>query len=219
MKKTGLIIITVVFSIGLHAQAAFSLCNDLGLQHSFKKGQRYFAVGHTLHGDFNFDKKNAAYAWISYYSEGHFKNRLTATARSPLQTPQTIDYTNAAAMRFKQFSVGWKRYLRGAYDIQSGWSIYGYAGFGLILGRVINKHSVSIDTANYFVPVKSGQGNFSRLTIDVGGGVDWPIGADIFLYSELRAWLPTTDYPSKYLFVNQDAPVVGMLNFGIRILF
>jgi hypothetical protein len=39
------------------------------------------------------------------------------------------------------------------------------------------------------------------------------------LYASGKLWIPTSDYPSKYLFVNDDAPLVGMLGVGIRILF
>jgi len=31
--------------------------------------------------------------------------------------------------------------------------------------------------------------------------------------------VPATDYPSKYLYVNDDSPLVGMFNLGVRILF
>jgi hypothetical protein len=42
---------------------------------------------------------------------------------------------------------------------------------------------------------------------------------DIYLYVNGKVWIPTSDYPSKYLFVNDNAPLVGMLGFGIRVLF
>jgi hypothetical protein len=31
--------------------------------------------------------------------------------------------------------------------------------------------------------------------------------------------IPTTDYPSQYLFVNENAPFTASLNLGIRLLF
>src|SRR4030095_2551272 len=122
-------------------------------------------------------------------------------------------------MRFKHLSLGWKHYFIGGSDIDEKWSLYGYTGFGLLLGRVINSHSVSIDTNSYFVPVRSGKANFKRLTLDMGLGWEVPLGGDIFFYNEARLWIPTTDYPSKYIFVNKNAPFVASLNFGIRILF
>jgi len=198
---------------------AFSIATDIGLQRSIKKEQQYWAVGHTVHLHFHITSKDGVYAWISYYSNGKFNNDLTATAKSPTTIPQQINYRNSAEMRFKQFSLGWKHYLKGSSDAEKGWSLYGYAGFGLLLGRVINTHSVSIDTADYFVPVRSGKANFKRLTLDLGLGWEVPLGGDVFFYTEGRVWVPTTDYPSKYIFINRNAPLVASLNFGIRIFF
>jgi hypothetical protein len=199
--------------------AQFSIATDLGLQRSFKKGQQYWAGGHTVQAQFHFTPKAGAYAWMSYYTNGKFSNEVTATAKSAVTVPQQINYVNNAVMRFKQISIGWKKYLKGTFNTEEGWNIYGYAGFGLILGRVENTHSVSIDTGVYKVPVRVGKANFKRLTLDLGLGWEIPLGADVFLYAEGRAWIPTTDYPSKFIFVNDNAPLVGMINAGIRILF
>jgi hypothetical protein len=122
-------------------------------------------------------------------------------------------------MRFKHISIGWRKYLKGTFNAEQSWNIYGYSGFGLLLGRIENTHSVPIDTTVYIVPVRVGKANFKRLTLDLGLGWEAPLGADIFIYAEGRAWIPTTDYPSKYIFVNDNAPLVGMFNVGIRILF
>src|SRR5260221_7016980 len=197
----------------------FSIATDLGLQRSIKKEQQYWAVGQSVHAHFHFTPKDGAYVWISYYSEGKFKNDLTASAKQPATNPQQINYTNSAAMRFKHFSVGWKHYFKGGSDIEDGWNLYGYSGFGLLLGRVINTHSVVIDTALYNVPVRSGKANFKRLTLDLGLGWEINLGGDIHFYNEARVWVPTSDYPSKYIFINKNAPLVASLNFGIRILF
>jgi len=209
----------IICAFSAQGQFGFSIATDFGLQRSFKKEQRYWAVGHTVQTQFHVSPRDALYLWISYYTEGEFENRLTATAKSPLVIPASIPYVNKAAMRFKQFSIGWKKYLKGSYDAETNWNIYVYGGFGLMLGRVINSHEPSIDTNDYDVPVRPGKANFKRLTLDVGGGWEVPIGADIFFYAEGRAWIPTTDYPSKHIFVNENAPLTGMLNAGIRILF
>lgn len=201
------------------AQTQFSIATDIGVQRSFKKGQQYWAFGHTVQTHFHFTPKDGAYAWISYYTPGKFSNNVTATAKSVSTSPQQINYINNADMRFKQISIGWKKYLKGSSQLQEGWSLYAYAGFGLLLGRVINNHSANIDTSVYKVPVRSGKANFKRLTADLGLGWETPIGADIFFYAEGRVWIPTTDYPSKFIFVNDNAPLVAMLNAGIRILF
>jgi hypothetical protein len=137
----------------------------------------------------------------------------------PATNPQTIDYVNNAEMRFKQFSLGWKHYFKGAADAYEGWNLYGYAGFGIILGRIVNIHSVVIDTTQYNVPVRSGKANFKRLTLDLGLGWDANLGGDVYFYNEVRVWVPTSDYPSKYIFINKNAPLVASINFGIRILF
>lgn len=196
-----------------------SIANDLGLQHSFKKEQSYWAGGHTVHFHINFTPTDGLYTWISYYSEGKFSNDLTATAKLPAANPQQINYTNNAAMRFKQFSVGWKHYIKGAYNSQESWNLYGYAGFGLLLGRVINTHSVTIDSTIYSVLVRSGKANFKRLTLDLGLGWEKYLGGDVYFYTEARIWVPASDYPSKYIYINKNAPLVASLNFGLRILF
>lgn len=209
----------ISFSFVAYSQTQFSIATDLGLQRSFKKGQQYWAGGHTIQGQFHFTPKDGAYAWISYYSNGKFSNDVTASAKSPATVPQQINYVNNALMRFKQISVGWKKYLKGTFNADEGWNIYGYAGFGLIMGWVENTHSVSMDTSVYNVPVRIGKANFKRLTLDLGIGWEVPLGADVFFYAEGRAWIPTTDYPSKFIFVNDNAPLTGMINAGIRILF
>jgi len=184
-----------------------------------KKEQRYWAVGQTVHIHIHFSPKDGMYTWISYYSEGKFSNDLSASAKLPATIPQQINYVNNAVMRFKHFSVGWKHYIKGAYNTEESWNLYGYAGFGLLLGRVINTHSIAIDTADYFVPVRNGEANFKRLTLDLGLGWETYLGGDLYFYTEGRLWVPTTDYPSKYIFVNKNAPLVATLNFGLRILF
>ena len=197
----------------------FSVATDLGLQRSFKKEQRYWAVGHTVHTHFNFTPREGLYLWISYYSNGKFSNDLTATAKSSSINPQQKNYVNNATMRFKHFSVGWRHYLKGTYDIDGTWSLYAYSGFGLLMGRVDNTHSIAIDTSLYNVTVLKGKANFKRLTFDIGLGWEVPIGGSVYFYNEVRLWIPTTDYPSDHIFINENAPLVGSLNFGIRILF
>ncbi|MES1215062.1 MAG: hypothetical protein ABUT20_06075 [Bacteroidota bacterium] len=222
MKKRIYISLLLLLGCTLNAFAqrpSFSIATDLGLQRSFKKEQQYWAVGQTVQTHLHFTPKDGAYVWISYYSNGKFKNDIDATAKSIATSPQQVNYVNNAEMRFKHFSVGWKHYLKGSSNAEEGWNLYGYAGFGLMLGRVINTHSVSIDTTLYNVPVRSGKANFKRLTLDLGLGWEAPLGGDVFFYTEGRLWVPTTDYPSRYIFVNKNAPFVASINLGIRILF
>jgi hypothetical protein len=218
-KIPALILFVLSFTTALSQRPQFSLATDVSLLRSFKKEQRYWAVGQTVHFHFHLTPKDGIYAWIAYYSDGKFRNALTASAKSPATTPSQINYQNRAQLRFKHVSLGWKHYLKGTPSSEKHYNLYGYAGFGLMIGRIINTHSPVIDTAVYIVPVFSGKANFKRLTFDLGLGVEVPVGGDIYLYFEGRALVPTTDYPSKYLFVNKDAPFTGVANLGLRILF
>ena len=159
------------------------------------------------------------YAWITYSGNGKFSNQLAATSKTVFTFPMQVNYKNNGIMRFRQISIGWKRYLRGTYNIETNWSLYGYAGFGLLFGNIINSHSVAVDTTNYLTPVLTGNADFKRLTFDVGLGYEKPIGGDVFFYMEVRALIPTTEYPSQYLFVNNNAPLIGSVNAGLRLLF
>lgn len=218
-SKLTLFFLALLFAFTTGAQPIrFSLASDGSAEHSFKKGQRYWAYGQTVCGQFHITPTDALYAWLAYYGDGKFKNDLTATAKSPTTNPQTVNYRNNARLRFKHISLGWKRYFKGDYDAEKSWNLYGYAGFGLLLGRIENSQSIPVDSAQYLLPLKNGKGNFKRLTFDVGSGVEFPAGASVFLYLEARALIPTTDYPSPYLFVNRKAPLVGAANLGIRIL-
>lgn len=219
-KRFTIFLLVALMSTAVLAQfPRFSMATDLGVQRNFKKEQKYWTLGQTVHAIFHLAPKDAVYLWFSYYTNGKFTNELAATAKSSFTIPQQIDYTNSAKMRLKHFSVGWRKYLKGIFEIDKGWALYGYGGFGLLLGRVINVHSVAIDTTVYNVPVLSGKANFKRLTVDLGLGWETPIGGDFYFYTEGRVWIPTTDYPSKYIFVNNNAPLTGMFNAGLRLLF
>ena len=220
MKQILLILCIVTVAQSSRGQAVgFSIATDLSLQRSFKEEQRFWAVGQTVHAHFHFSAKDGIYLWMSYYTEGEFSNQVTAVAKSPATIPQSISYRNDGAMRFKQFSLGFKKYLKGSFNEEEKWNIYAYGGFGLLLGRVVNSHQPAIDSNDYALPVREGKANFKRLTLDLGAGVEYPIGADIYLYGEGRAWVPTTDYPSRHIFVNEHAPFAAMANLGLRILF
>ncbi len=142
-----------------------------------------------------------------------------AIAKSIFTTPQQVDYINKGTMRFRHLSLGWKHYLKGTYNSEEGWNLYGYAGFGLLLGRIENTHSVAVDSTDYIMPVLRGIANFKRLTADLCLGFERPVGGDLFFYLEGRTLIPMTDYPSNHLLINDNAPLMGSLNIGIRILF
>jgi hypothetical protein len=219
LRKIFLSAIVVFSFTTAFPQQMFSIASDVSIQRNFKKEQLYWALGHTTNAIFHLTPKDGIYLWFAYYSNGRFNNNLTAVARSPLTAPQQVSYLNSARMRLKQFSVGWRKYLRGSPDAETGYNIYGYAGFGLLLGRMDNSHSVSIDTVLYNVPVLSGKANFKRLTVDLGIGWEIPIGGDFYFFTEGKVWVPASNYPSKYIFVNNNAPYVAMLGTGIRIVF
>jgi hypothetical protein len=213
-----LLTISVIIAGDTFCQQQFSIGSDLGLQRSFKKEQRFWTGGHTVHAHFHLTPTDGLYAWIAYYSNGKFQNELTATAKSPVTIPQQITYRNSSVMRFKHFSVGWKKYLKGTCNDES-WNIYGYGGLGILFGRVNNTHSNPIDASTYDAPVLAGEAKFKRLTADLGLGWETHLGGGTYLYIEGRGWIPASDYPSKHILINNNAPLVGMLNLGIRILF
>lgn len=209
-----------LFSLTAFSQAErFSLSNDAGIQRNFKKEQRYWSLGNTTQAVFHFTPKTGVYVSYAYFTRGIFKNNVTATAKSPSTILQKINYTNSTRMKLRIFSVGWRKYLKGNNNIEDGWNLYGFAGFGLLLGNVDNTHSVSIDSVIYTIPVHSGKAAFKRLTFDIGMGWETPIGGDLFFFTEGKVWVPTTDYPSKYIFANSNAPFVAMLGVGIRVAF
>lgn len=197
----------------------FSVSTDVSLLRNFKKTQRYWALGQTLTGNFHFTGKEALYIWGAYYSNGKFTNELTAEASDTLTVPRQVNYKNHAKLRFNHISIGWKHYLKGQFNAEEKWNLYGYAGFGLLFGIVENIHSVAIDTGKYEAPVLAGKGKFKRLTLDLGLGIEIPAGGDVYFYSEGRCFVPTTAYPSQYLFNNENAPFTGSFNLGIRVLF
>lgn len=159
------------------------------------------------------------YFLTSYSGNGKFSNRLAATAKDSLAIPQQVGYTNKGSMRYNHISIGWKHYLKGVYNSEFQWNLYGYAGFGLLFGQIENTHSVVIDSAVYTMPVLKGKSSFKRLTLDLALGFEVPTGGDLFFYLEARTLVPTTDFPSHYLLINKDAPLTIGMNTGIRILF
>ncbi len=223
MKQNLQIAITVSLLtavLSLQAQTTrFSMATDLSVQHSFKKEQRFTVIGQTTYLHIHVTPMDGFYASFAYYSNGKFSNNLTAPAKSVSTIPTQISYVNNANMRLKEFSMGWKKYLLGNAMTDKGINIYASAGFGLMLGRVENRHSVDIDTAVYDVPVLKGRANFKRLSIDPGIGVDRYIGADIYIYAEGRVWIPTDGFPSRYIYINDRAPWTGMVSLGLRVMF
>lgn len=207
--------------LAFNACAQFSLATDASALRNLSKQQKFWAFGQTVQLNFYpAGEKNAVYAWISYYTTGDFKNDFVATAKNPLTNPQEVFYTVKTDMRYRQVSIGWKHYFIGGYNSENMWNFYGYAGFGLLLGKASNSYNKSIDSALYTTeqPVE-GSSAFKRLTIDGGLGTEFPLGATVFVYSEVRTWLPSSHYPSEYLYKdNHNIPSIVAINLGLRVL-
>jgi len=220
--KTILLLCAFILPATIFSQTRFSFSTDASLLRSFKEDQRFWAFGQTLVFNWDFTRYGGAYAWLAYYSNGNFTNSLSATAKSPITSPQEIAFSNKAQMKLEQVSFGFKHYFVGTTDAEPGkWNLYTITGFGLIFGKMSNAYSTYIDTSLYTAPQQpvNGVGHFKRLTLDLGVGWEIPLATELYLYSEGKVWIPTSDYPSPYLLVNENAPLVGMITVGIRILF
>ena len=218
MKKLVLIFLLLGCIYG-HAQIRLSVAPDLSIMRNFSPNQKFWSVGQTVQFNFHFNPKQSAYAWITYYIPGKFRNNFTAIAKSPNTSPSFIPFMASAKWRSNEVSFGWKHYLKGSFDAEKGYNIYGIAGFGLMFTKVENVFSPAIDTSKYTSPILAGNNQFYRLTVDLGGGVEFPIGGGFFLYGDVRSWIPTSDYPSPYLHSNKNVPLPIIIAGGMRILF
>lgn len=213
--------ILLLFCNCLEAQVKFSLATDVSLLHNFDGKQKFTVVGQSLIPQFHLDKKNTVYAWFTYHANGKYKSTLVAGAKSSSTQPQSISFINQSEMRLRQFSLGIKRYFIGSFEKLEKFSFYGTGGFGLIIGTASNSFSTFIDTSLYSVQnnIVNGSGDFKRLTFDITGGFDFPVAYEMFVYSEIRMHIPTTNYPNNHLLKNSNAPFLGTINLGIRVLF
>lgn len=200
-------------------QITFSASTDFNALRSVRNSQEFWAFGPSFHGVFHLAPKTAAVVSFGFFSYGKFRNHLTATAFQPTTIPQQVSFTNTSKMRLNHFSIGWRHFLKGQANTKRDWNLYTNLGLGLLTASVVNEFSPMPDTANYQVPVLPGRGEFNRLTLDVALGVDIHLVSDMYFYSELKSFIPTSSYPSKYLLVNTDAPFPVLLSGGFRILF
>ena len=206
-------------SVHTYAQVRISVAPDLSIMRNFSPKQKFWTLGSTVQFNFHFNAKESGYAWISYYTPGKFKNNFTATAKALTTSPSSIPFKASAKWRNNEMSLGWKHYFKGSYDAETGYNIYSVAGFGLMFTKVENIFSPAIDTSLYNTPTLAGNSEFYRLTIDLGTGVEFPIGGNFFLYGDVRTWIPTSDYPSPFLHSNKNVPLPFMISGGMRILF
>jgi hypothetical protein len=218
LKKLVLIFLLMGCIYG-HAQIRLSVAPDLSIMRNFSPKQKFWSLGQTVQFNFHFNPKQSVYAWITYYTAGKFKNNFTATSKSLGTVPSAIPFKASAKWRNNEISLGWKHYFKGSYDAEAGYNIYSLAGFGLMFTKVENIFSPAIDTSLYSTPTLAGNSEFYRLTIDLGAGVEFPIRGNFFLYSDMRTWIPTTDYPSPFLHNNKNVPLPFIISGGMRILF
>ena len=209
----------VLFSVSVHAQIRFSVAPDISLMRNFSPQQKFWALGETIQLNFHFDPKQTAYAWITYYTAGNFHNPFIATAKSSTTIPSAIPFTAYAVWRNNEISLGWKHFFKGSFDAANGYNIYSTMGFGLMFTKVQNTFTPAVDTSVYNTPTNYGNSNFYRLTFDIGAGAEFPLGANFFLYSDVRTWIPTTSYPSPFLQNNKNVPMPFMIAAGMRVLF
>ena len=189
--------------------------------HNFDGKQKFTVIGQSVVPQWHFDKKTTVYAWFTYHANGKYKSTLVATAKSAAASPQSFSFTNNSEMRLRQFSLGIKKYFIGSFEKLENFSFYAAVGFGLIIGTASNNFSTFVDTSLYTVQnnVVNGSGDFKRLTFDILTGFDFPVSYEVFIYSEIRMHIPTTNYPNSYLLKNSNAPFLGGINLGIRVLF
>ena len=218
MKVLHVILLFWLCCLAADTDAQVSIATDAAILRNLNPHQKFWAFGQTVLGNFHISKKETGYAWLSYFTNGKFSNRLDAVAKDAVTSPQKINYTIQSSLRYRQVSVGWKHYFKGSFDEENGWSIYSLAGFGLLFGKAENIFSQPIDSSRYFISNPMGSGNFRRLTFDLGAGTEFPLGGDVYVYSELRSWLPTYGYPSPYLYSNSKIPSVLSVHAGLRVL-
>lgn len=199
----------------------FSISTDVSILRNFDGRQPFTVPGQTVAFQCHPDDRLAVYSYFTYHWNGKYANSLQAVAKQPATQPQTIDFLNRSTMTLHHLSVGVKKYLTGSVHNEEKLTLYVSGGFGLLMGKAENNFSAAIDTGLYNVQdnVISGTGRFKRLSFDISPGVEYPVGYLVFAFVEARLLIPTTGYPSNYLLKNNNAPLLGSINIGFRILF
>ena len=221
LKKLFLFFVGLFLIHASFAQIRFSFSTGASLLRNFSPQQKFWAFGQGVQADFHVSKKETVYALANYHTVGKFTNTFTATAKASSTSPEQIKYAVTGKWKFRQVSLGWKHYLKGFFDEEADWNLYGAAGFGLLFASAENYLATPLDTMLYS-PVEApalGKDGFKRLTLDIAIGMEYPLGPGFFAYGDLSTSLPASDYPSP-LFHNQNhVPRPLMLSAGIRILF
>jgi hypothetical protein len=50
-------------------------------------------------------------------------------------------------------------------------------------------------------------------------GWEVPLTGEIFLYNDLKVWIPSSDYPTAYILTNRYAPLIASVHVGVRVYF
>lgn len=223
MKAVFRFIIFILFLLPSIAigQPRFSVSSDVSIMHNFDGRQPFTVPGQSIGLQWHPDEKYSFYSYFTYHLKGKYASRLEASAKQLATQPQAFQFTNRSEMSLHHLSLGVKKYLTGSYRNTEKLTLYISGGFGLLMGSALNNFSVAVDTSLYNVQdnVIGGSGDFKRLSLDLSAGFEYPVGYAIFLFSEVRMLIPTTDYPSSYLLKNNNAPFLGSFNIGVRILF
>lgn len=219
LKKFVFLFVSIFAGLALCAQYS-SITTDVSVLRSFTRGSHFWAFGQTVQAQYHVAQKTTAYAWVSYYTAGNFKNKLSAFATDSFTSPQRLDYSVNSSLRYRQISLGFRHYFKGAYNTETTWNLYGLGGFGLLLIKATNNYNKTVYTAQYAVSQQAlaGTKNIVRLTADVGLGAESLLGSGIYLYADVRTWIQASRFRSPYLY-NNAVPRVVVLSGGIRILF
>jgi hypothetical protein len=219
--KRSILTITLFHLIlaGAFAQGRLSLATDVGLLRNLGEKQKFWSAGQTIQGNYHISPTHTAYVWFKYYIPGKFSNEFTATARDLATSPQQVNYRVNSSWAYREFSLGWKHFIKGSYDAAEGWNLYTITGLGIMFAR--SESTTSLDTALYQPAQRPflGNKNFTRLNLDLGIGGEMPLGANIYIYSDLRTWINTSSYPSDVFHSEKNATFPLMLHAGIRLLF
>jgi hypothetical protein len=198
----------------------FSVGTDVSLLRNFSPQQKFWALGSTLSVNFHVAPKDGPYIWLSYFTPGRFTNTFTAVAKSPGTDPQIRNFVVGGKWNLRNVSVGWKHYLKGSFNEEYNWSLYGLAGLGLQFTKVQNDYKTAIDTALYTTNAPaSGLRNVYGWTADLGLGIEYPAAPDFYFFSDVRTWLPVGGKESPYFHRNEKTPFPFTIGVGFRILF
>ena len=114
-------------------RSKWSLTSDASVMRNLSPHQKFWAFGQTIEGQFHITSKESVYIWMSYYSPGKFSNHFIAVPKTAGSLPQ--DFIVHGTWRPRQVSMGWKHYLKGTFNQESGWSLYSTLGFGILVSK------------------------------------------------------------------------------------